>query len=91
MTEAGHESINTAQQNGSWVILDAAETLFIPEDLETAFEAQAGSKDFFLSLSKSTRKAILQWLVLAKQAATRQKRIHEIAVLAGQGQKPKQF
>lgn len=91
MTEAGYESINIAQQNGSWIILDVAETLLIPEDLETAFEAHAGSKDFFLGLSKSTRKAILQWLVLAKQAATRQKRILEIAVLAGQGQKPKQF
>ncbi|MFN3487478.1 MAG: YdeI/OmpD-associated family protein [Emticicia sp.] len=37
------------------------------------------------------RKAILQWLVLAKQQTTRQKRINEIAELAAQKLKPKQF
>jgi len=45
--------------------------------------------DFFLSLSKSVRKAILQWLVLAKLPETRQKRIAEIVELAAQKQKPK--
>lgn len=91
MSQVGFESIEKAKENGSWAILDAAEELIIPDDLETAFEANAGSKDFFLSLSKSVRKAILQWLVLAKQQTTRQKRINEIAELAAQKLKPKQF
>lgn len=91
MSQVGFESIEKAKENGSWAILDAAEELIIPDDLETAFEANAGSKDFFLSLSKSVRKAILQWLVLAKQQITRQKRINEIAELAAQQLKPKQF
>jgi uncharacterized protein YdeI (YjbR/CyaY-like superfamily) len=34
---------------------------------------------------------MLQWLVLAKRAETRQKRIDKIVTLAAQGQKPKQF
>ena len=91
MTEAGFESIEKAKQNGSWSILDEVEELIIPEDLENEFNTKAGSKDFFLSLSKSVRKAILQWLVLAKQAETRQRRITEIAELASQKLKPKQF
>ena len=91
MTEAGYKSIEIAQQNGSWTILDEAEELIIPEDLNKAFTLQTGSKDFFLSLSKSGQKAILQWLVLAKLAETRQKRINEIAELAAQKLKPKQF
>lgn len=91
MTEAGFESIEKAKQNGSWSILDEVEELIIPEDLENEFNTKAGSKDFFLSLSKSVRKAILQWLVLAKQAETRQRRIAEIAELASQKLKPKQF
>ena len=89
--QAGFESIEKAKQNGSWTILDDVEELLIPTDLETVFEAQIGSKDFFLSLSKSVRKAILQWLVLAKLPETRQKRLNEIAEYAGQGLKPKQF
>ncbi|MET3128660.1 uncharacterized protein YdeI (YjbR/CyaY-like superfamily) [Arcicella rosea] len=91
MTEAGFESIEKAKQNGSWSILDEVEELIIPVDLENEFNTKAGSKDFFLSLSKSVRKAILQWLVLAKQAETRQRRIAEIAELASQKLKPKQF
>lgn len=91
MFKAGLESIAAAKQNGSWEILDAVEELIIPEDLERAFKARGGSGDFFLSLSKSVRKAILQWLVLAKLPETRQRRIDEIAELAEQKMKPKQF
>jgi len=42
-------------------------------------------------LSRSDKRNILQWLVLAKRSETRQKRIVEIVELARQGQKPKQF
>jgi len=91
MTQAGLESIETAKKNGSWTILDEVEELILPNDLEIEFDSKPGSKDFFLSLSKSVRKAMLQWLVLAKQSETRQKRIREIAESAAQKQKPKQF
>jgi uncharacterized protein YdeI (YjbR/CyaY-like superfamily) len=91
MTPAGLESIETAKGNGSWEILDEVEALIIPEDLEKAFKAYPGSKAFFLSLSKSVRKILLQWLVLAKRAETRQKRITEIAEHAGEKLKPKPF
>ena len=91
MTQAGIDSVEIAQQNGSWTILDEAETLEIPADLEKEFGSQPGAMDFFLSLSRSARKSILQWLVLAKRPETRQERITEIAALAAQKQKPKQF
>ncbi|WP_224997928.1 YdeI family protein [Cesiribacter sp. SM1] len=89
MTEAGCKSIEVAKQNGSWTILDQVEELIIPQDLEVEFEKKPNSKDFFLSLSKSVRKSILQWLVLAKRSETRQKRIIEIVEHAGQKQKPR--
>jgi uncharacterized protein YdeI (YjbR/CyaY-like superfamily) len=91
MTEAGFECIEKAKQNGSWTILDNVEALIIPKDLEEEFSSKTGSKDFFLSLSKSVRKSILQWIVLAKQPETRQKRISEMAEMASQHLKPKQF
>lgn len=89
MTDAGYKSIKIAEQNGSWTILDEVEELIIPQDLDTEFNAKPTSKDFFLSLSKSARKSILQWLVLAKRPETRKKRITEIVELAYQHQKPK--
>lgn len=89
MTEAGLVSIETAKQNGYWTILDEVEELIIPKDLEIAFEKYKGSKDYFLSLSKSTRKIILSWIVLSKKQETRQKRIDEVVESAEQKFKPK--
>ena len=91
MTQAGLDSIDIAKQNGSWTLLDEVEELKVPDDLTQAFRAQPGSEDYFLSLSKSVRKSILQWIALAKRPETRQNRINEVARLASQQQKPKQF
>jgi uncharacterized protein YdeI (YjbR/CyaY-like superfamily) len=91
MTAAGLVCIETAKQNGSWIILDEVEELTIPRDLEQALQDQPGAEAFFLNLSRSVRKAMLQWLVLAKRPETRQNRINEISRLAALKQKPKQF
>lgn len=89
MTEAGLSVIELAKQNGSWEILDQVEELIIFDDLELAFAQVEGSKDFFLGLSKSVKKSILHWVVMAKRPETRQKRIEEIVTRAGQQLKPK--
>lgn len=89
MTESGLKSIEIAKTNGSWSILDEVEELTIPEDLCDAFNSFPGSLDYFESLSKSVKKMILHWVVSAKRAETRAKRIAEIAELAAQRKKPK--
>jgi uncharacterized protein YdeI (YjbR/CyaY-like superfamily) len=91
ITKAGFEIIEIAKQNGSWTILDEAEALIIPDDLEIEFQKRPNAKDYFLSLSRSDKRNILQWLVLAKRQETREKRIKEIVELAELKQKPKQF
>jgi uncharacterized protein YdeI (YjbR/CyaY-like superfamily) len=91
MTTAGFETIRIAKENGSWNILDSVEDLTIPEDLNEAFKQHEGSETYFLSLSKSIRKMLLQWIVLAKRPETRKKRIDEVAIQAAQNRKPKNF
>lgn len=91
MGKAGLESIETAKKNGSWTVMDAVEELVIPKDLTKEFKTQPGSKEFFLSLSRSVRKMLLYWIAAAKRPETRQKRIAELAELAAKKQKPKQF
>jgi len=91
MAKAGLDAIEAAKLNGSWTMIDEVETLLIPADLQSALANKPEAETFFLSLSKSSRKAILQWLVFAKRAETRQKRIEEIATLAAQKLKPKGF
>ncbi len=87
MTEAGLRSVSVAQENGSWSILDEVEALQIPNDLENALKQKNGLS-FFLQLSKSKKKVLLQWLVLAKKKETRDKRLEAIAKAAGMEQTP---
>lgn len=91
MTKAGYASIKTAQQNGTWTILDDVEALVIPEDLKMALETHPESLKYFDSLSKSDKKILLHWVTFAKRPETRQKRILEIAESARKSSKPKQF
>ncbi|MFC3199347.1 YdeI family protein [Parapedobacter deserti] len=91
MAPAGLASVETAKENGSWAILDEVEALQVPADLAQALQGHQGAGSYFHSLSKSARKAILTWIVLAKRPETRQKRIAETARLAGQSKKPAPF
>lgn len=88
MTQAGFASIETAKQNGSWTILDDAEALIIPPDLEQEFQEKPNARSYFSSLSRSDKRNLLQWIVLAKRPETRQKRITELVELADQNRKP---
>ncbi|AHJ98092.1 YdeI/OmpD-associated family protein [Hymenobacter swuensis] len=91
MTPAGLNCIDAAKSNGSWTILDEVEALLLPPDLEQALLQSPPAKSYFLSLSRSDKRNMLQWLVLAKRPATRQRRMAELVELAGQQLKPAQF
>lgn len=91
MKEAGHKCIKIAKKNGSWSILDTVDALIVPEDLKEELENRDGAKAYFDSLSKSARKILLYWVISAKRAETRKKRIVSIAENASENLKPKQF
>lgn len=91
IAQAGLDVMEIAKQNGSWIILDEVEELIIPIELEKAFDNTENSRDYFLSLCKSKKKVLLQWIALAKTQTTRQKRILEIVESASQKQQPKPF
>lgn len=91
MAEAGFKSIEIAKQNGSWTILDTVEELLIPKDLQIELEKHAEVNSYFHGLSKSIKKMMLHWLVMAKQPETRKKRIIEIVEQAKLGKNPKHF
>lgn len=91
MQKAGLAAIKIAKQNGSWAVLDAVESLKIPKDLATAFKDKKAARTFFLSLNKSVKKAILQWILLAKKAETRQSRMLELVESLSENLLPKQF
>lgn len=91
MTPAGFACIEKAKQNGSWFLLDTVEAMIIPKDLLQAFKVYPGAKTYFTGLKKAEQKIMLHWVATAKRPETRAKRIDEIASLAAQQLKPKQF
>lgn len=91
MSQAGSDTIQVAKENGSWEILDSVEELLIPDDLAVELSNRENATEFFNSLSRSVKKMMLQWLVLARRPETRLKRILEIAEAAEKKLKPKQF
>src|SRR5688572_3018627 len=70
MREEGYRTIETAKLNGSWTIFDDAEELIIPKDLKAEFRKRPVGKAYYESLSRSVKKGILQWIVLAKRPET---------------------
>lgn len=91
MTEAGIKCIETAKMNGSWTILDEVEELRIPDDLKNELEKFPEANKYFELLSRSTKRNMLQWLVMAKKEETRKTRISEIVEKAKENKKPEQF
>lgn len=84
MTPAGMACVEVAKQNGCWNILDDVEQLILPQDLAQALLSLPGAHSYYTSRTKSAKKLILNWVMSAKLAPTRQARIAAIATHAAQ-------
>jgi uncharacterized protein YdeI (YjbR/CyaY-like superfamily) len=91
MHESGIAAVTAAKADGSWSLLDLAEDLVIPQDLERAFAANPKARSGFEEYPARTRKSLLQWYYTARTEVTRQQRSATIAEAASQGMKPKGF
>ncbi len=91
MTDAGLAKIEAAKQDGSWSLLDAVEALEIPPDLEAALAAYPAARQHFDAFPRSVKRGILEWILNAKTAATRSKRIEETARLAEENKRANQW
>ncbi|RYU78117.1 YdeI/OmpD-associated family protein [Hymenobacter persicinus] len=84
---AGRAAIERAKLNGAWESLDAAEAGLVPEDLAAALATDEAAARHFAAFSPSARKQILTWVLGAKQAETRARRVAETVRLAAQGKR----
>lgn len=84
---AGRAAIARAKQNGAWESLDAAEAGFVPDDLAEALAANIAAQTNFTAFAPSACKAILTWVLAAKQPATRARRVAETVRLAALGKR----
>jgi uncharacterized protein YdeI (YjbR/CyaY-like superfamily) len=91
MQPSGLSLIEEAKARGTWEALDMVEALSVPGDLQTALAAVPDAAANFDAFPKSAKRGILEWILNAKQPATRAKRIEETARLAGENIRANQW
>jgi uncharacterized protein YdeI (YjbR/CyaY-like superfamily) len=79
---AGLAAIEAATADGSWSKLDHVDALAVPDDLAEALDGYPTARTNFDAFPPSTRRGILEWILQAKTAPTRAKRIDATARLA---------
>ncbi len=75
MTEAGAAKIRAAIADGSWTRIDEAGDLSEPPDLSAALDARPEARRCWDRFPPSSRRAILEWILVAKGADTRARRV----------------
>jgi uncharacterized protein YdeI (YjbR/CyaY-like superfamily) len=91
MTPAGTAAVERAKADGTWSLLDDVENLTEPQDLAAALGAVPAARAVWDRFPPSARKAILQWIVLAKRPATREARIAETVAEAASGRRANEW
>ncbi len=91
MLPAGLRAVEIAKSNGAWSLLDDVENLVVPPDLEAAFATHPGAREQWDAFPRSARRGILEWIVQARTAPTRAKRIAETAAQAAIGERANQW
>ncbi len=87
MTDAGRAAVELSKQKGLWNFMDDVDALIKPADFIQALTAQPPALECFDAFAASSKRFMLRYIKLAKTAATRQKRINEITLLAKQNKK----
>ncbi len=82
MQAEGLKMVDLAKQNGTWNALEEVDKLTVPDDLMALFSKNRIAFAHWEQFAPSSRRGILEWILNAKQAATRQKRIEETVLLA---------
>jgi uncharacterized protein YdeI (YjbR/CyaY-like superfamily) len=91
MQPAGLAKIEAAQRDGSWARLDAVEALALPDDLVAALARHGDARRHFEAFPRSAKRGILEWILNARRAETRVKRIEETARLAARNVRANQW
>ena len=87
MTDAGRAVIERAKADGSWEMLEPVEALIVPDDLAVAFDEHPGARENWDAFAPTAKRAYLLWIVTAKRAPTRAKRVAETAAAVAAGRR----
>jgi uncharacterized protein YdeI (YjbR/CyaY-like superfamily) len=91
LAPAGVAAVERAMANGRWQALDAVERLEVPADLRASLDAAPPAAELWAAFPRSTRRAILEWIALARRPDTRAARVRETARLAARNERANQW
>jgi uncharacterized protein YdeI (YjbR/CyaY-like superfamily) len=91
MTEAGLAVIEAAKQRGTWTALDEVEEGVEPQDLAAALDAEPLARKNWDAFPRSAKRAILEWISLAKRPQTRLARVQTTVTEAAAGRRANQW
>ena len=89
MEPPGEAAVAAARESGMWTLMDDVEDLLVPDDLAAALAERAGARDHWDAFPASARKQALAWIVLARQPATRARRVVAVAEKSAHGERPR--
>ena len=88
MKPAGLAQVELAKEDGRWEAAYASPAnAEVPEDLQNALDANPKAAEFFATLNKSNRFAILYQLQDAKKPETRTRRLEKFVAMLERGEK----
>jgi uncharacterized protein YdeI (YjbR/CyaY-like superfamily) len=88
MKPAGLAEVERAKADGRWEAAYASPTsMTVPDDLQQALDANPKAAEFFETLNKTNRYAILYYIHDAKRPETRARRIDKYVAMLGRGEK----
>ena len=85
MRESGLAVVAAARQSGDWDRLSGLDPDAPPEDLARALAVDAAAAENFNRIPRSSRRAILEWILLARKPETRMARVARTVALAREG------
>lgn len=91
MHESGLRLVQLAKDNGTWDALNEVENLVVPDDLQKALDRFKEANQHWTHFPRSVKRSILEWILNAKKAETRAKRIEETAQLASENIRANQY
>ncbi len=88
MHPSGQAEVDRAKADGRWeAAYDGARTAVVPDDLMAALTADPAAAEFFETLDRQNRYAILYRVQDAKKAETRARRIEKYVAMLAKGEK----
>ncbi len=88
MKPAGLQEVERAQSDGRWdAAYDSASKAIVPSDFQTALNSNTRANDFFATLDRRNRYAILFRIQTAKKPETRAKKIAQFVEMLERNEK----